>query len=253
MKSIFITGAAHGIGLATARRFASRGWFVGLYDVNREVLDALLDSEAFPAACGQYCDVTDAASVEAALRHFADRSGGRLDVLVNNAGVLSSGRFEEIDSSANDRMVDVNVRGLTTVAHAAFPLLRDTPGAVLLNLCSASSIHGIPLLAVYSATKFYVNGLTEALSIEWAPHDIRVTAVKPPVVNTAMGKSLHPKLTARMGVDMQPEDVAAAIELAVDGKRIGYVLGTSTRLWYGLNRLLPEWARIRLIRYLTGH
>jgi hypothetical protein len=56
-----------------------------------------------------------------------------------------------------------------------------------------------------------------------------------------------------MGVDMQPEDVAEAIELAVDGKRIGYVLGTPTRPWYVLNRLLPEWARIRLIRYLTGH
>ena len=94
MKTVFITGAAHGIGLATARRFAAQGWFVGLYDINREGLAELLDSAEFDNACGQYCDVTDRASIEEALAHFAGRAGGRLDLLVNNAGILSSGRFE---------------------------------------------------------------------------------------------------------------------------------------------------------------
>ena len=86
MKSIFITGAAHGIGLATARRFASQGWFVGLYDINRESLQSLLDSGEFPRACGQGCDVTDRASVEAALDHFSKETNGRLDVLVRETG-----------------------------------------------------------------------------------------------------------------------------------------------------------------------
>lgn len=253
MKTIFITGAAHGIGLATAKRFASQGWFVGLYDVNSEGLEALLDSGDFPNACALHCDVTQPGSIEEALQHFSGHTDGRLDVLVNNAGVLASGKFEEIDPQAHALIIDVNVKGLTYVAQAAFPLLKQTPGATLVNLCSASSIHGVPLLAVYSASKYYVNGLTEALHIEWASHDIRVTSVKPPVVNTAMGHQLQPQLTAKMGIDMQPDHVAEAIQLAVEGNRAGYILGTSTKLWSWLDKLLPESGRRALTRYLTGH
>lgn len=253
MKTIFITGAAHGIGLATAKRFASQGWFVGLYDINQEGLDALLNSGDFPNACGQFCDVTQRDSIEEALRHFSSNTDGRLDLLINNAGVLSSGKFEEIDPQAHDLIVDVNVRGLTNVAQAAFPLLKQTAGSTLVNLCSVSSVHGIPLLAVYSASKFYVNGLTEALHIEWAPHDIRVTSVKPPIVNTAMGHQLDPKLTERMGVDLEPEHVAEAIQMAAEGKRVGYLLGTSAKLWGWIDKFLPESGRRQLVRYLSGH
>jgi len=253
MKTTFITGAAHGIGLATARRFASQGWFVGLYDINRESLETLLGSGEFPRACGQYCDVTSRPSIEEALAHFASHTDGRLDLLVNNAGVLTSGRFEEIDPGAHDLMVDVNVRGLTHVAQAAFPLLKQTPGATLVNLCSVSSVHGLPLLAVYSASKFYVNGLTEALHVEWARHGIRVTSVKPPLVNTAMGHSVRPELMTKFSVDMQPEHVAEAIQLAAEGKRIGYILGTSAKLWGWLDKFLPESGRRSLVRYLTAH
>jgi NAD(P)-dependent dehydrogenase (short-subunit alcohol dehydrogenase family) len=253
MKTVFITGAAHGIGLATARRFASQGWFVGLYDINRESLEALLASGEFSDACGQYCDVTSRTSIEEALAHFASHTDGRLDLLVNNAGVLTSGRFEEIDPGAHDLMVDVNIRGLTHVAQAAFPLLKQTPGATLVNLCSVSSVHGLPLLAVYSASKFYVDGLTEALHVEWARYGIRVTSVKPPLVNTAMGHSVRPELMTKFSVDMQPEHVAEAIQLAAEGKRIGYILGSSAKLWGWLDKFLPESGRRSLVRYLTAH
>jgi NAD(P)-dependent dehydrogenase (short-subunit alcohol dehydrogenase family) len=253
MKTIFITGAAHGIGLETARRFAAQGWFVGLYDINQEGLDALLASGDFPNACGCYCDVTRRGSIEEAFAHFGKHTGGRLDVLVNNAGVLSSGKFEEIDCQAHDLIIDVNVKGMTNVAQAGFPLLQQTTGSTLVNLCSVSSVHGVPLLAVYSASKFYVNGLTEALHIEWAPHDIRVTSVKPPVINTAMGHQLDPKLTEKMAVDMEPSHVAEAIQLAVEGNRVSYILGTSAKLWKFLDKYLPERGRRALARYLSGH
>lgn len=252
MKTVFITGAAHGIGLATAMRFASQGWFVGLYDINEAALQTLLQSSQFPHACGQVCDVTSSASVEAALAHFASHTEGRLDVLVNNAGVLSSGRFEDILAQAHEQMIAVNVGGLTRVAHAAFELLRQTPGSTLVNLCSVSSVHGVPLLAVYSATKFYVNGLTEALHIEWAKHGIRVTAVKPPLVNTAMGHAVGDNLSGKFRVDMQPEHVAEAIELAISGNRVGYLLGSSSKLWGWLDKFLPEGGRRALTRYLTN-
>ena len=253
MKTVFITGAAHGIGLATARRFASQGWFVGLYDINQQGLDTLLESGEFPNACARYCDVTQYASIQEAFDHFSSNTNGRLDLLVNNAGVLSSGKFEEIAPQAHNLIVDVNIKGLTNVAQVAFPLLRQTAGATLVNLCSVSSVHGIPLLAVYSASKYYVNGLTEALHIEWAPYDIRVTSVKPPIVNTAMGHQLDPKLTGKLGVDMEPEHVAEAIQMAAGGKRMGYLLGTSAKLWGWVDKILPEFGRRGLVRYVTGH
>ena len=253
MKTIFITGAAHGIGLTTAKRFASQGWYVGLYDINSDGLQALLDSGEFPEACARYCDVTRRSSIEEALEHFSNHTSGRLDVLVNNAGVLSSGKFEDIEPEAHEQMVEVNVKGLTNVAQAAFPLLKRTPGSALVNLCSVSSIHGVPLLAVYSASKYYVNGLTEALHIEWAPYDIRVTSVKPPLVNTAMAQAVNPQLMKKFSVDMEPEEVAEAIQRAVEGKQTAYLLGGSSRVWGWLDKHLPEAGRRRLTRYLTGH
>jgi NAD(P)-dependent dehydrogenase (short-subunit alcohol dehydrogenase family) len=252
MKTVFITGAAHGIGLASARLFAARGYFVGLYDVNREGLEALLDSGEFPHVCAHYCDVTQRQSVDDALKHFAGNTNGRLDVLINNAGVLSSDRFEEVEPALHNAMIDVNIRGVTQVAQAAFPLLKQSANACLVNLCSVSSVHGIPLLAVYSASKFYVDGLTQALSLEWAQHDIRVTCVKPPLVNTPMGHSVQPQLADRLVMNMQAEDVARAIERAVAGSRDSYILGRSAIVWGTLDRLLPEAGRRALVRWLTG-
>ena len=84
MKSIFITGAAAGIGLATARRFAAQGWFVGLYDINREALQAALAGGEFPNACRGFCDVTSRESIDVALADFASHTDGQLHVLVNS-------------------------------------------------------------------------------------------------------------------------------------------------------------------------
>jgi NAD(P)-dependent dehydrogenase (short-subunit alcohol dehydrogenase family) len=253
MKTVFITGAARGIGLAIARRYASQGWFVGLYDINTEALGALLDAGGFPHACAQYCDVTCNGSIAAALEHFSAHSGGRMDLLVNNAGVLSSGKFEELDPQQYERIVEVNIKGLTNVLYGAFPLLRQTPGATVVNLCSASSIHGLPLLAVYSASKFYVNGLTEALNIEWAEYDIRVTSIKPPVVDTSMGHQLNPRLVAKTGSHLSPESVAETVQRAARGGRSGYFVGARAIIWSLLDRLMPDFARRRLTRYLAGY
>jgi NAD(P)-dependent dehydrogenase (short-subunit alcohol dehydrogenase family) len=253
MQSVFITGAARGIGLAIARRFAREGYFVGIWDLNEKRITELLNSGEFPQACGGGCDVTSRASIDAALQVFAKASGGRLDVLVNNAGVLTSGEFKDIDPGLHDLMIDVNVRGLTTVCQAAHPLLNDTPGAVVINLCSASSIHGIPLLAVYSATKFYVNGLTEALEIEWAEDDIRLIAIKPPPVNTAMGNALNPKLTGKVSVSVEPEDVADTVYKALQGRGSSHIIGFTSKLWALLDRWLPEALRRAFTRYVTNY
>lgn len=252
MKSVFITGAAHGIGLATAKRFAQQGCFVGLYDINRQGLAAALASDDFPQACSGHCDVTSRESIDAALADFASHTDGQLHILVNNAGVLSAGPFAELAPNAHDSMIDINVKGFTHVAQAAFAFLKQTPGACMVNLCSVSSIHGIPNLAVYSATKFYVNGLTQALHLEWAQHDIRVTCVKPDLVDTPMAHDVKAQAASERKIDLQPEDIAAAIDKAVHGSRISYVIGRAASIWAPLDKFLPEFLRAKLTGRLVG-
>jgi NAD(P)-dependent dehydrogenase (short-subunit alcohol dehydrogenase family) len=253
MKTVFITGAAAGIGLLTARRFAAEGYFVGLYDINLQGVEALLASDEFEHACGGFCDVGQRVSIVEALDNFAEQTGGRLDVLVNNAGVLSAGDFADLDHRLHDRMIDINVKGFTHLAQLAHPYLKQTPGAVMVNLCSASSIHGIPLLAVYSSTKFYVNGLTEALNIEWAEDDIRVVSVKPPFVKTAMVDGMPEQLMRFLTVDMVPEEVADAIWQAVESNKGSQVLGLKTKFWQQLDKHLPDRVRHKLVSILTGY
>jgi NAD(P)-dependent dehydrogenase (short-subunit alcohol dehydrogenase family) len=252
VKTILITGAAQGIGLATAKRYAAQGWFVGIYDLNRDRIASLLNSGDFPNACGDYCDVTDFESTRAMFDHFCAQTNGRLDLFINNAGVLSAGRFEDIDHKAHNLMVAVNIAGATNALQLAFPMLKQTPGATVVNLCSASSIHGIPKLAVYSASKFYVNGLTEALHLEWQEYDIRVTSVKPPVINNPMGSAVEEQMPQKLGVTLTSEDVAAHIQHAAEGRGTSFPMGGASKLWFWADKLLPNPLRHRLARYLLG-
>jgi NAD(P)-dependent dehydrogenase (short-subunit alcohol dehydrogenase family) len=252
MKTVFITGAAHGIGLATAKHFASQGYFVGLYDINEQGLAQVMASGDFPQACSGVCDVTSRQSIEAALSDFAGHTNNQLHILVNNAGVLSAGPFADIAPAAQDLMIDINVKGLTHVAQAGFPYLQKTAGSCLVNLCSVSSIHGIPSLAVYSSSKFYVNGLTQALHLEWAQHDIRVTCVKPDLVNTPMAHAVLAGAESKREIDLQPEDIAVAIDRAVHGKRISYFVGGAARGWGLIDRLLPESLRAWFTRKMLN-
>jgi NAD(P)-dependent dehydrogenase (short-subunit alcohol dehydrogenase family) len=253
MKTVFITGAASGIGLATARRFASEGWFVGLYDIDGEAIGRLLSGGEFPASCGAPCDVTDHEAVKNALAHFAEAANGRMDVLVNNAGVLTAGHFESNDHQAHEAMIRVNVLGLTNVAQLAFPLLQATPKSTLLNLCSISSVYGVPLLAVYSASKFYVNGLTQALSIEWAEHGIRVLSIKPPFVSTGMLDGMPEQLMKSFTVDYSPEQIADAIMHALAGSAQSHLLGWKAKALGFFSRILPAPLARRIVMHLTGY
>ncbi len=253
MKTVFITGAAAGIGLATAKRFAAEGWFVGLYDINEEAVTQLLQTPEFGNACGCSCDVSSRESVSRALQQFAEQTQGRLDVLVNNAGVIAAGHFADIDHSAHDRIIQVNIHGLTNVAGLAFPWLQQSPDSTLVNMCSVSSVHGIPQLAVYSASKFYVNGLTQALSIEWAEHGIRVLAIKPPFVRTGMVDNMPEQLMKNFTVDMVPEQVADAVISALKGSGESYLLGWKAKVWAAVTKYLPAGMGRRLAMRLTGY
>ncbi|WP_137874578.1 SDR family oxidoreductase [Rhodococcus sp. Q] len=247
VRAVAITGAAAGIGRATALRFARDGWSVGAFDVDEAGLASLAD--AIRGAAGSVhtgvLDVTDAGQWRERLAEFVEVSGGRLDVLVNNAGVLASGPFAQTDPARHRAMIDVNVGGVVNGCVAAYPHLAATPGSVLVNLCSASAIYGQPDLATYSATKFAVRGLTEALELEWRTVGIRVLAVWPLFVQTAMVEGMHTGAVASLGVRLTADDVADEIVSAVGkGRRlptVHYPVGRQARAMMLASRFAPAW------------
>ncbi len=178
-KTIFITGAGSGIGQATAKLFAQRGWFVGLGDVDP---GGLLRTQALlPAgrASSHAFDVRDREGWRSAIGQFGDQTGGRMHVLFNSAGAAACGAFEDVPEEAAERLVDVNLKGVINGCYAALPLLKATRRARIVTVSCAAGLHGAPNLAVYSATKFAVRGLTQALDLELARHGVRATSLDP--------------------------------------------------------------------------
>ena len=150
---------------------------------------------------------------------------GKLDILVNNAGVLATGAFSDVPLQVHRQMIDINFYGALAGLHAAFPYLRDTAHAQVVNMCSASALYGQPELATYSATKFALRALTEALELEWRRYDIRVLAMWPLFVKTAMTDGIETGSTKSLGVNLGPDDVAAAVYSATHRGRGGCAQG----------------------------
>ncbi len=185
-KSIFITGAASGIGRATARLFASHGWYIGLNDVNEQGLEALA-SEIGPENClVSKLDVANRDNYQVALKNFGDRTGGKLDLLFNNAGVGKGTLFGDTDFADLEEMVKVNLMGVIIGIHSAYPMLKNTPNSLCFSTSSSSAIIGVPGLATYSATKHAIKGLTEALSVELALFGVRAADTLPGQIDTGM-------------------------------------------------------------------
>jgi len=185
-KSIFITGGASGMGRETARLFAGHGWFVGIYDVNVKGLE-ILASEIGRQNCHfAGLDVTDRSAYQSVLEDFDEKAGGRMDVMFNNAGIIQGGLFGQMDLSDFERVIQVNFMGVVNGIHMAYPMLKKTPNSLCFITSSSSAIYGAPYLTAYSASKYALRGLTEALSIEFAIIDSRVADALPGHVVTGM-------------------------------------------------------------------
>lgn len=253
--SIFITGAAQGIGRATALHFARQGWFVGLFDVQADGVHTLLAELGENNGVAAGLDVTRAEDWTRALETFWGASDGRLDVLLNNAGIARSGPFHEQPLAQHHATVDVNVKGVINGCHAGFGYLRRTPGARLINLASASAIYGAADLATYSATKFAVRGLTEALDLEWRGLGIRVCDIWPLFVQTAMVDNLSLASIRSLGVRLTPEDVARTVWKAAThgGHRVHWRVGLQTQALYRAICLLPDGLHRAVTARLSGY
>jgi NAD(P)-dependent dehydrogenase (short-subunit alcohol dehydrogenase family) len=190
-KVALVTGAARGIGLATAKRFLAEGWRVALLDIENDLLQGELAALANPEhTLALHCDVSDAKAVAAAIDTLEKRFG-RLDALVNNAGVAVFAPLLETSNADWRRILEVNLTGPFLCTKAAAPLMREHGGGAIVNITSISAVRASTLRSAYGTSKAGLAHLTKQLAVELASLGIRVNAVAPGPVDTAMAKAVH--------------------------------------------------------------
>jgi NAD(P)-dependent dehydrogenase (short-subunit alcohol dehydrogenase family) len=241
-----VTGAASGLGRATARLFAEEGAHVYLADVNgagaetaaAELVKAGLAAEAVTADVSLGQDVT-------AMFRAVNKGHGRLDVLVNNAGLNVRGDFRHLSDADWARIREVNLDGVVRVARDGFDLLKASGRGSLINVASIMAHRGLRQLTAYSATKGAVTALTRGLAVEYAPFGIRVNALCPGFVHTpltaralknpAFEKALvESTALRRLGL---PEEIAKAA-LFLAGDDASYVTGAELAVDGGMGAAL---------------
>lgn len=264
-KAIFITGAASGIGRATAMLFHSKGWFVGAVDVDTNGLATLVQEIGAENVFTRKLDVTDKKDYDAAVAEFAAETGGKMDILYNNAGIGESGWFEDIPYEATIRLINVNFIGVINGIYAALPLLKATPNSMCFSTSSSSATYGMPRIATYAATKFAVKGLTEALSIEFERHGIRVADTLPGLIDTAIlrntpnrSEGIKPtedELRARtkgMFRLIQPSEVAHAVWNAYHSNRIHWYVPAGIAWIDRIKAIAPRYMRKQIQKQIGG-
>jgi len=190
-KVALVTGAARGIGLATAKRFLADGWRVALLDIDGENLQRSYAALAKPdTTFAIECDVADPDAVSAAVASVAKRFG-RLDALVNNAGIAIFKPILDVTYEDWSRVLAVNLTGPFLCTQAAAPLMRDSGGGAIVNITSISGLRASTLRTAYGTSKAGLAHLTKQQAAELASLGIRVNAVAPGPVDTAMAKAVH--------------------------------------------------------------
>ena len=216
-KRVMITGAARGLGKSMAQAFAERGAELVLADIQEEPLEETRrELTEAGARCHAYrLDVTDPEGI-LELRDTIHRQAGRLDVLVNNAGVVFGGSFLDVPLERHRTTYRVNIEGMVAMTHAFLPDLLDAPEGHLVFIASASGFVGLPNGATYASSKWATIGFSESIRQELKVLDqdrVGVTTVCPTYINTGMFEGVEPPKTTHM---LDPDEIAAKVVKAVE-------------------------------------
>lgn len=213
---IIITGAGRGVGRATAVRFAREGARVVLFSRTAATLAQVaheIESEGH-SVLSIAGDVSNEEEVVSLFRRVME-TYGRVDALVNCAGIVEVKPFVDMDAATWDNVINVNLRGTFLCCREAFRIMAEQPSGVIINLSSLSGVKGVekfPGLSAYNVSKAGVASLTEILAVEGKPHNIRVCVVSPGAVDTEMLRQAAPHLKA----GMTPDDMAEILLFLVD-------------------------------------
>ena len=219
-KIVLITGSSSGIGEATARHLATQGHTVVLGARRTERLQVLVEEIRASGGVAEHraLDVTDRDDVQA-FADFAAQQFGRVDVLVNNAGVMPLSALHELKVEEWNRMIDVNIRGVLHGIAAVLTGMRERKAGHIINVSSIGAYRVVPTAAVYCATKFAVNAISEGLRQENA--DVRVTIIAPGVVESELADSISDEAARQAmkeyrAIALQPDAIARAISYAIE-------------------------------------
>jgi NAD(P)-dependent dehydrogenase (short-subunit alcohol dehydrogenase family) len=265
-KTILITGASSGIGLATARYFAQRGWQVAA--TMRAPHQAPADLHSLAQVLVLPLDVLDGASIQGAVAATL-HAFGRLDVLFNNAGYALAGAFEAISPAQVQQQFDTNVYGVMNVTRAVLPHFRERRQGLILTTTSVGGHIAFPLYSVYNATKFAVEGFMESLQYEVQQFNIQVRTIVPGTVRSDFTAAIqyvpapaydpyaqraHEHTLASYARAATPESVARVVFAAATrgGMQARVLAGSQPKLVYFLRWLLPRRVFTGLINRTNG-
>ncbi|MCX2932721.1 SDR family oxidoreductase [Mycobacterium sp. CVI_P3] len=240
-KTIAITGAARGIGFATARALAQRGArvVIGDRDVALEESAVAQLSKLGPVS-GYPLDVSDPESFATFLDKARADGGGHIDILINNAGVMPVGPFLDHSDQAVRTAVEVNFYGVLTGCRLVLPeMLRRRAGHIV-NIASMAGMMAVPGQALYAGTKFAVVGLSTALSDEYAGQGVQISCVMPSFTNTELIAGTKATGATK---PVQPEDIAAAVVKTLDKPKTAVSVPSWSRPVAGAAALLPTRGR----------
>lgn len=274
-RSVLITGTSSGLGLSMAVHLATRGWLVyaSMRDpARRRDLDcAVVEKGADPDLVRVLrLDVTDSLSISSALGEVANQTGGRLDALINNAGINTDACLEDIDMSDARRLFDTLVLGAVELTRAALPLLRESPRPRVLFMSTYAAVLCGPTTTMYSAAKAAVEKFAESLAWEVAADGIRIIVLRPgphrsrifgdnsgrvrPVGSRyrALYDRIDPLTQAAFSRARDPVNVACKVAEVLDARHPGfhYHIGWDSHLAVLVNPLIPQHLRYRIARLL---
>jgi short-subunit dehydrogenase len=247
-KTIAITGAARGIGHATAKALLQRGARVVIGDRDVNALEsAVPELDRLGPVSGYPLDVTNRQSFSEFLDKVRGEGSGRIDVLINNAGVMPVGPFLEQSEQAIRSAIEVNLYGVLNGCRLVLPEMVARRGGHIINIASMAGMTAVPGQVVYAGTKFAVVGLSTALSDEFAPQGVEVSVVLPTFTNTELIAGTH---TSAAQKPVQPEDVAAAVVKVLDKPTTIVSVPRPLRFVAALAQMLGPRGRRRLSKRL---